>query len=243
MAVEYSTGKIVTSGLVLSLDAADRNSYPGSGTSWFDMSGNGNTGGMFGTVPFETDGGGSFNFATVTGTGGAPANNASLGFTFNSNMVPTLGSFTFSVWIKNPPEIVSQRTIFSNAGSGDGFRWGIGRNGIYVLIGPTYSEPTLFWSSTLSDTLWYNVTTIFDRSGTNSGGTPQWQSYLNGTFVTSFNMQSSQTTFTSFTPGIVRNACCDLWTGKLSSFNVYNRALSAAEILQNYNAQKSRFGL
>ena len=42
MATQYAFGKIVTNGLVLALDAADRNSYPGSGTTWFDVSGNNN---------------------------------------------------------------------------------------------------------------------------------------------------------------------------------------------------------
>ena len=241
MAVEYGTGRIVTDGLVLSLDAADRNSYPGSGTTWKDISGNSNNGTMYGTVPFETDGGNSFNFATVTSPNNS--NNASLGFTFASNMIPSLGSFTLSAWIKNPPTTVMQGSLFSNTDNADGFRWGVGLNGVYVLIGPTYSETTLSWSSTLSNSLWYYITTIFDRSGTNSSGTPQWQSYLNGVYVTATNMQSSQTGLPNKIPGIVRGGCCQLYTGKLSAFKIYNRALSTSENLQNYNAQKSRFGL
>jgi hypothetical protein len=49
MATQYAFGKIVTDGLVLVLDAADKNSYPGSGTTWRDMSGNNRTH----TVPAE----------------------------------------------------------------------------------------------------------------------------------------------------------------------------------------------
>jgi hypothetical protein len=64
MAVEYSTGKIVTNGLVLSLDAADRNSYPGTGTSWFDMSGNGNTGTLTNGPTYSTNNGGIFGFVS-----------------------------------------------------------------------------------------------------------------------------------------------------------------------------------
>jgi len=44
MAIQYANGKIVTDGLVLCLNAADKNSYPGSGTTWTDISGNGNSG-------------------------------------------------------------------------------------------------------------------------------------------------------------------------------------------------------
>ena len=42
MATQYANGRIVTDGLVLNLNAADPNSYPGSGTTWIDISGNGN---------------------------------------------------------------------------------------------------------------------------------------------------------------------------------------------------------
>lgn len=239
----YYNPKITTDGLVLALDAANLKSYVSAGTTWKDLSGQSNTATMIGTVPTSTDGGGCFDFATVTGTGAAPAGNASLGFSFGSNMVPTIGSFTLSAWIKNPPASSGQTTLLSNAGGGDGFRWGIGLNGVYVLVGPTYSEPTLSFNSSISSTLWYNVVTIFDRSGTNSGGTPQWQLYLNGEYQTATNMQSSQTTSPNTAPGIVRNPCCQLYTGKLAILSIYNRALSSKEILDNFIATRSRFGV
>ena len=62
MATEYANGKIVTNGLVLSLDAADRNSYPGTGTTWRDMSGNGNNGTLTDGPTFNSNNGGSIVF-------------------------------------------------------------------------------------------------------------------------------------------------------------------------------------
>ncbi len=50
MATQHSYGKTVTSGLVLYLNAADRNSYPGTGTAWNDLSGNSNTGTLNGPI-------------------------------------------------------------------------------------------------------------------------------------------------------------------------------------------------
>jgi hypothetical protein len=212
--------------------------------SLLDVSGNTNTGTMFGAVPVSTDGGRCFDFATVTGAASA---SASLGFTFGSNMVPTSGSFTLSCWIKNPPTTVSAVGLFSNAGGADGYRFGIGLNGCYVLIGGVggvgYSEPTISFSSSLSASLWYNVVMIFDRSGINSSGTPQWQLYLNGVFQTSTNMNASQPAFTNSAPGIVRSACCGLYTGKLAQFSVYSAALSATQIAQNFNATRGRYGV
>lgn len=215
-----------------------------AGSKWVDVSSQGNTGNMYSTVPVSTDGGGCFDFATVTG---ASASAASLGFTFASGMVPTTGSFTFSCWIKNPPTSSGQGGLFSNAGSADGYRFGVGLNGCYVLIGGVggvgYSEPTLAFSSSLSSSLWYNVVMIFDRSGINSSGTPQWQLYLNGTYQTATNMNASQPAFTNAAPGIVRAPAGTLYTGKLAQFSVYNRALSATEIAQNFNALRGRFGV
>lgn len=238
MSVSYGSS-VATSSLVLYLDAVNSKSYNGT-TTWFDLSPSKVNGSMFGTVPTSSDGGGCFDFSTVSGS---YSGDASLGFTFASNMIPLTGSFTLNTWIKNPPTSVGQCGLFSNAGGADGYRFGIGLNGCYVLVGPTYSEPIIYFTNTLSASLWYNVCMIFDRAGTNSGGTPQWQLYLNGVYQTATNMAGSQTSFTNAAPGLVRSACCGLYTGKIATFSAYGRALSAVEIQQNFNALRGRFGL
>ena len=53
---------VVTDGLVLALDAADRNSYPGSGTTWTDLSGNGNNGTLDNSVTYTSNNGGGLSF-------------------------------------------------------------------------------------------------------------------------------------------------------------------------------------
>lgn len=240
----YAGPEISNSGLILALDANNSKSYPGSGTTWSDLSGNGNHASMFSTVPTSTDGGFCFDFSTITG---ATSASASIGFTFASNMIPTTGSFTLSTWIKNPPSSSGQVGLFSNAGGADGYRFGVGTNGVYTLISGAssvgYSEPTTSFLSTLSSTLWYNVVAVFDRAGTNSGGTPQWQIYLNGVYQNATNMVATQPAFTAATPGLVRSACCGLYTGKLATFAAYSRALSSQEIKQNFNALRGRFGI
>ena len=62
MAVQYAFGQIVTNGLVLALDAADRNSYPDSGTTWTDLSGNGSNGTLINGPTFSSVNGGSIVF-------------------------------------------------------------------------------------------------------------------------------------------------------------------------------------
>ena len=83
MATQYAFGQIVTNGLVLSLDAADLNSYPSSGTTWRDLSGNNNTAtlafsGSSGALPvFDSTNGGRFIFNGSSSYGTIP-NNTSL---------------------------------------------------------------------------------------------------------------------------------------------------------------------
>jgi hypothetical protein len=67
MATQYAFGQIVTNGLVLSLDAADKNSYPGSGTVWSDLSGNNNNNTLVATPTFSSANGGSLVFNNNVG--------------------------------------------------------------------------------------------------------------------------------------------------------------------------------
>jgi hypothetical protein len=226
-------GTIVTSGLVLNLDAGNTSSYQSGGTTWSDLSGNGNNATMFGSVPYEIDVAPCFNFATITGTTSA---NASLGFTFTTAMIPTTGNFTLSFWVKNMPASVGQQGLFSNTGGANGYRFGIGRNGIYYLIGPDYTENSVGFSATLSADAWHNVVAVFSRT------TAQILLYRNGVFQGTGSMPASQTAFSNNPPGIVRSACCGIYTGKLGAVSAYNRTLSATEILQNFKATRTRYG-
>ena len=189
---------------------------------------------MYGSVPFTNDGQGSFDFATATGT---YSGDSSLGFTFSSNMVPTTGNFTFSCWIKNPNDTVGQVGLFSNAGGGDGYRFGVGTNGIYFLIGPTYTESTIGFQSAISEDTWNNVVAIFNRNALFVS------LYLNGIYQGQQSIPSNQTSFQTNPPGLVRSACCQIYTGKLANFSVYNRDLIQQEIQQNYQQYKTRFNL
>jgi len=233
MGISYNP-RIVTDGLVLALDAGNTKSYPGSGTTWTDLSGSGNNATMYGSVPFSTDVAPCFDFATATG---ANAANSSLGFTFGSNMIQTTGDFTFSCWVKNPNASTAQVGLFSNAGGADGYRFGLNSSSVYFLIAPTYTEGGISFSSTLSSSLWYNVVAVYSRT------TASVLVYLNGVFQNSSSIPTPQTAFTNTAPGLVRSACCTIYTGKLAGFSAHNKALTAAEISQNYNALRGRYGI
>ena len=232
MAGTYSP-KIVTDNIVLHLDAGNPKSYVGSGTSWRDLSGGGYHATMYGTVPYETDTTPCFNFGTASGT---YSYNVNMGFTFGGNMVPTTGDFTFSCWIKNPNNSSGQVGLFSNAGGADGYRFGIGTDGIYYLIAPGYQEGNVSFSSVLSSSLWYNVVCVYNRTAA------KILLYRNGVYQAQTSIPVSQTAFTAVTPGMVRSSCCGVYTGKIANFMVYSKALSADEVLLNYSALKGRFG-
>jgi hypothetical protein len=234
--MSYNNGpRIVTSGLVMYLDAGNRRSFVSGSSTWNDLSRNGNTANASGTPVFSTDGNGCFDFATATGVN---ANGASMGFTFNSDMVTTTGNFTFECWIKNPPAS-NQQGMFANAPGGDGYRFGPSSDGVYYLIAPTYAEGTITWpGGNLNSSLWYHVVATWDRESAKRVNT-----YLNGVYQNFGTMPASQTAFTARTPGIVKSACCTVYTGKLAVMKVYNKLLSDSEILQNYHATKGRFGL
>lgn len=92
---------------------------------------------------------------------------------------------------------------------------------------------------------WYNV--VVTKEGTTSGGSADYTLYVNGEQVAT-NTSSALVTDANFTIiRIMRSVDDDTpsisWNGDFGQFMVYNRAISADEVLQNYNATKSRFGL
>jgi hypothetical protein len=232
MATLYSP-KIVTDGLVLYLDATNEKSYGGTGSLWKNLGGSVN-GTMYGSVPFSVDVVKCFDFAGATG---ANAANSSLGFTFSSNMIPTTGNFTLECWIKNPNAAYVQVGMFSNAGGGDGYRFGVGQNGIYWLIGPTYAEGGIAYADSFDNMKWHHVVTTWDRTSTK-----RIYLYLDGKYQNLANMNATQTAFSATSPGLVRSACCGIYTGKIAVMSAYNRLLTADEVLANYNATKGKFG-
>lgn len=207
-------------------------------TVWKDLSGNNNNATVYGPVQLSDERNGCFDFSTVTGATSAAA---SLGFTFANNMVPTSGNFTFSTWIKNPPNTVGQSGLFSNAGSGDGYRFGIGKNGVYYLIGNSggFREGTINFLSSLNSTDWYNITTVYGISEPS----PQIRVYLNGKLQNSADLPSSGfSSISNAAPGMIRSPCCTPnFNGKLASFLVYSKSLNSGEIYQNYLSGYSRY--
>lgn len=223
MSTKYSP-QIVTSGLVLALDAANRNSYPRTGTSWYDLSGNANTGTLTNGPTFSNTNGGTIVF---------PGN---VDNRVQTSYGPTFTNFTISLWFKDNNSVQYGRLLDKSYTGG----FWLGRNGSTANSwggGILESSPPYGIYLTLTDGQWHFLTSI--RSGTSH------ILYGDGITNTTNNVVSSTAldTTTLAIGGWSGGLGSQQFTGNISTVMMYNRALSTTEVLQNYNATKSRFGL
>ena len=223
--------KIVTSGLVLALDVADKNSYPGSGTVWRDLSGNNYTGTLTNGPTFNGLNGGSIVFDGLD-------DQVRLGAVTSALST----SLTYNIWF-NPSVIDTSRTLFwDDDAQGGGDSW------VQITSGgaiQSQRDPDGFGvltsSTTISANNWYNFVMV-------ANGSSGKIFYLNGQNVGSNNVAISTRFGRSYiTLGAsfdgANNIPNGTFNGKIATFLVYNRVLTATEVLRNYNATKTRFGL
>jgi hypothetical protein len=213
---------VVKSGLVLSLDAANARSYPGSGTTWTDLSGNGNNGSLVSGPTFNSANGGSIVF---DGT------NDYIDCGNNSSVQITVG--TISAWVKTTSPGASFRSIIAKQSA-----WGLFVADNILVTYDWGAAATRTTGINIADGTWkYTVLTFTQTVGTPSNNAII---YLNGTSVLTttvkhlnhtINLQIAEANASQFLNGNIANA------------QVYNRVLSASEVLQNYNAIKGRFNL
>jgi hypothetical protein len=229
---------IIEDGLVLYLDAGNRKSYPGSGTTWFDKSGRGNNGTLINGPTFNTANLGSVVFDGVDDYVKSTAVNGT------GIMNPTLYGEVISVniWAQSTSTRGSQYVITTGAYTGTvtGFTFVVNDGGISGtdFIGIRTSTKVYNYSSNfVSLNEWVNA--CFTTDGTNM------YIYKNGILIGTILGGSNN--------GVSNNAGLQisgpnntsgfLFVGRIPITQIYNRALSAQEVLQNYNATKGRFNL
>jgi hypothetical protein len=223
----------VRSGLVLHLDAANSKSYTGSGTVWKDLSGNGNNGTL------------------VNGVGYTDANKGSLVFdgvndTVDCGPLTEIGSslvgLTASVWIKTNTN--SARCILEN---GTGFTANTfymfqenGSNITFLVYGNggldlvQISEPIPY-----NTNIWFNIVGVW-QSG------QRCKIYYNGVDKTAFRGGSARNSVINGNTNMFVGARAGNqfpFLGNIANVQIYNRSLTAAEIRQNFEATRSRYGI
>jgi hypothetical protein len=215
MALNYSP-RIVRDGLVLALDAADKNSYPGSGTTWYDLSGKGNHATLYNGPTFSTSNIGCFTF-----DGSNDYADVSLNLRTSNNTMMIIGRYV---------------TLTGRMLGGISNNYLCGTWNTYT--NQFYGEGWISGPYGYQDTNWH----IYHGSTNNGGsGTPNGtQFYNNGTGLVTGGSGG-------YGPNGIRIGSDGQYNEyancQVAYVAAYNRCLTRGEILQNYNAFKTRFGV
>lgn len=241
-------GGPVTSGLLMHLDAGNPASYPGSGTAWNDLSGNGNNGTLNGAA-FSSGDGGQIIFDGIDD------------YVSTTLTQPSVTSYTIEVWIKTTDSLNGglAKSFVSNRGSGAGVSLDLGINPFEGDIGAYWagaqSDNFIVQAqtdaATYNDNAWRQVVGVFSQSSGSSVTSSSFSIYVDGQLV-SVNAGALQ-----YDPGglgvspigpglggteLMRAQAWGTYTsGSLAIVRIYNTALDADDVLQNYDANKNRF--
>lgn len=210
--------KLITNGLVCALNASDKNSYPGSGNTWYDLTGNGYNGTLFGTPPFSSSNGG-----TIALNGTNQYINVS-GINYSS------GTSTVFCSARYAGTSIKGRIV-----NGLNNNWLIGH-----WSGTTENFYAEGWVSSISagtnDSKWR----IF--AATCNTAASSYQCYINGTNTTVSPTNGTQGP-NGLSVGRYGPGGTEYSTGYISFIYVYNRILNNSEILENFKSLRSRFGI
>jgi hypothetical protein len=238
VAVNYNP-RIVTSGLAFCLDAANTKSYPGSGLVWTDISGNGNTGTLTNVPTFS-----GTNTGCIVFDGTNDYVNIETSTSINS---PLASDFSYDIWVYPQVTAYSYPKIFAKG------KFGTAQNnlvlGMNLTTTPKSMNVELMVSSSAVYPLsinfepyqWYNIVI------TRSISLGNMSMYANSALSTSSTISSISANFSNTNPlrigSTSEGAAAEFSSQRVASFKFYNRALSAAEVAQNFNALRGRFGI
>jgi hypothetical protein len=220
---------VVLDGLVLYLDATNPDSYSGTGSTWLDVSGNANNGTLTNGPTFDSGNKGSISFDGVDD------------FVIATNTT-----------ILQPPSAITLEATFQRDGGRTIINYGANSGGaskIYCFeqssnisafqakVTTTNNPNVTLNGPILSTGTWYHVVMTYNGSTAIL--------YINGLFYTSA-LASGNINYpanSNLNLGRKNTADGEYISGKIAFNRIYNRALSPQEILQNFNATKSRFGI
>lgn len=227
MSLQRGTKPIVTEGLVFYVDAANPKSYVSGSTTTNSLVSN-DTGSLINDTEFSTDNQGTWTFDGID-----DSINLTKITSYSSN-----DPHSYSAWIKPANTSNTYHFIINNGSSGAGTSLIIayGKIGFLWRGGGGVDQGI----TNLNTETWYNLTLCYH------GSSLDFDMYVNGNLDKSANA-SLDSPWSAATTNFARlgtwyNSQWD-YSGHISNVQVYNRALSADEVLQNYNALKGRFGL
>jgi len=231
----------VFDGLILYLDAGSDNSYPNSGSTWYDLTSNGYDGTLQTGTSFSSSDGGSIVFDGSTG-------NVLHGDVLDMGT----GDMTFIVWFKLATTSLTSQYLISKSflGTGD-YRYGFAVNNRQLrglIQGNTPGSDVQVNSTTqLSSGTWYMGAMTIDRSASFK----LWVNAVEQTLgasstISQWDGLDFQSTYPfrvgSYTAADATSVYVPL-NGNISIVQVYNRLLSSTELTQNFDAFKARYGI
>ncbi len=222
----------ISDGLQLYLDAGQTASYPGSGTTWTDLSGNGKNYTLTNGPTYSSSNGGIITFA------GASSQYASSALSlYNSTTFPayTMNLWAYPTGAGNFVSVLGQATINS------GYHYSaieISAAGV-IKFGQWIGGMATIATSTQSLNAWYNLVITYSSSLATA--------YVNGvsvgTSATTWSAPGANTFMALMAIDTTNMGTGAYASGSLGAFMVYNRSLTAGEVSTNFNALRSRYGI
>ena len=220
---------IVTNGLVFYVDAGQAASYRGNGTVWTNLRNNRSNATLINGARYSSADGGSIVF-----------NGTNNYVTLPANSINTNANLTLNYWVKSPLPGTGLIYTLSSGSVADSHlqvRY-INTAGVVSvqLVKAGIANMGTFSGFTPVSNVIYFLTITLNKS------TNTWSLYVNGRFASSFVSAQTFVT-TSPTLGLNYQFSEEWFAGNMYAFSYYNRVLSAAEISQNFNDTRGRFGI
>jgi hypothetical protein len=229
----YKNGDFVVDNLKLYFNPASYLSYPSSGTTVTDLTGN-SLNGTLSNITFTNP------YFTLNGS------NSTISAPDSSLIEPGSGDFTVEVWVNHSVIAGSSRCILSKTDGGNAADWGYGlrtssSGATFIEIG-NGSTSTTSPSYTLSTNTWYQVVGVFNNTsnlltlyvnGVNRGSNPNSYASIRNT-TSSLSIGSFNNNIGGFGQWV---------NGKIGIVRIYNSALSASDVSKNFEANRDIYGI
>ena len=222
MALQHNPS-VVTSGLLLCLDAANPRSYPGTGTVWSSAAGNSATGTLTNGVTYSSSNTGIMIFDGIDDRVNVV------------NSLPSLSNLTIEIFLKTSVVDGTQNIFLDQFFS---LRYEINSNNkfnIHLGNGSSWAYTTLPSTTTVVANTWYQ--TVWTWNGSTA------TMYVNGASENTLSSAASSSTTGNITLGQHTPDTSYAWAGSMGSVKIYNVALTAEQVLQNFNATRGRYGI
>jgi hypothetical protein len=229
MAVNYGPS-LITSGLVLLLDAANPRSYPGSGTLWTDI-----ISGTSGTITRAAYSTGNLGYFAMS-----PASTSRVDYNPAPAMLNITNNISLEAWVYPNSYVLYGGIITYGTGSAEQYSLGTNTTsgGCFAFSCNYPAAWTFFYAPSTPTGAWYHVMATFASGACNF--------YINGALAATGTISQSSLTAVSGAYLVIGDnhpGGQEYFDGNISVCRIYNRVLSIVELQQNFNAQRGRYGI